>query len=183
MKRICLDSTVLIHAHRAADGSEAEKDRKCRTFLLKMEEEGAEILVPAACIAELLVQVPEEDWEKVAHGLTKAYQVVPFDTSAAIRTGAIHRARLDDKTIAELRAEPARTTKAKLKFDLMILGTAISRRAEVLYAEDNDFPRLARGEITCAHVPVIHRQLPLKTEDGKAMVTPLRGIKGGKGRR
>ena len=183
MKRICVDSTVLICAHRAASGSDAESDRRCLAFLSSMEMDGTEVLVPAACVSEILVRIPEEDHSRVIEGLGRAYRVVPFDLSAAVRTGVLHRARLRDHAIEELKAEPGRTTKAKIKFDLMILGTAMARRADCLYAEDDDFPRLARGEIPCSRVPAIPRQEALRGDDGRALVMPLRSIKGGRARR
>ena len=136
-ERVMLDSSVLTRTRGDATGEHADL---CRELWYELIKQQHRILIPAIALAEYM--------EKPPHDRPKRHrnvEVVHFDDEAA----AIIATRFPPSVFLRQNAVPG-ATKAIIKFDTMILASAVRHRAELLFCMDHRLSNLA----TAAQMPV-----------------------------
>jgi predicted nucleic acid-binding protein len=173
---VCLDTHILIWAIKGeAEAGQEPMILRAQAFLRSLEEEGAQVLVPAIVLAELLVRVPEEKHAAILQEVSQRFMVVPFDIPAASEFAKLF-AKWNAKD-AEARSDQLGKTAPKdehkdmpnpgrsaLKADLMILATAIVRGVSCLYTNDEALTRIAqqaKASLFVSEMPQPAEQIPL----------------------
>jgi len=144
--KIALDSSVLIYlaypeTSAPIDPSTGKPTSHCQerieSLLEDIDKSGAQLIVPAPVLSELLILAEKRQVEILA-ALTnkKAVLVLPFDQAAAVENAALRRGKLNRRSRGE--------TKKEVSFDLQILAIARVAGAELLLTDDA--PLRGRGE-------------------------------------
>jgi predicted nucleic acid-binding protein len=135
-KLVCLDTQVLIWGVQgiASPGQEDMIDR-AKLLLQQLAKENAKIAIPSVVLGEFLIKIPEDNREAMIQLLSRGFQVVPYDTPAALRFAQIW----DTHSIASVKKEVSKgatPSRHELKADILILATAIARNVECIYSAD-----------------------------------------------
>jgi predicted nucleic acid-binding protein len=156
MKRVCLDNHILIWGIRgvSTEGQETMIGR-AKAFLDELDAEQAEILVPAVVVSEFLAGVAKEQHTELLNVLNRRFQIPPFDARAAAVAAGLWRdaAERNPDLREQIREAFPGTTRVKIKADIQILATAISRKAEVLYTHDGPLSTAADGWLEVRSLP------------------------------
>ncbi len=156
MNRVCLDNNILIWGVRrkATPGQETHIPR-ARALIAELDESGARIIVPAPVLSEFLTFAPENRHAEITASLQRHFQLTPFDAHAAAVAAKIWRTQAegDPNWKESLKEEVADLTHARIKYDIQILATALSRNADILYTHDRALKRLAGGRIDVRELP------------------------------
>jgi len=156
-KIYCLDTCIMIWAiQENPDPSVADKVIKARTFISNLTKQGYRLLIPAIVLAELLVGVPVAEQPELLAMFQKKFRIIQFDTAAAIKYGVLwNHGQEIDITSAFSNAEGVRTT---IKFDYMIIATAVTNNAMTIVSEDLGMMKASEGIIPVTNLPEIHDQ-------------------------
>ncbi len=164
MKRVCLDNNILIWGVRSK-ASKGQEDCINRAVSLfgELDEMGARIIIPTPVLAEFLTYSPVHRHAEITASLERHFQLTPFDGYAATVAARLWR-ELAEKPRTwhdELHAEVPGITRARIKYDIQILATAMARHTDILYTHDKGLTKLAKGRIDVRQLP----SLPPKQED------------------
>lgn len=147
-----IDTMVVIYAglapSKAKRSPEAEELRIRALMLLnQLRKEKCAIILPAICVAEILVPVAENKRGELAQVLADLFDCRPFDLEASA-------------IAAKLRSEHDRRPKEEqyedrvvLKADSMILATACVGGATKFFTNDDKMRRLGQIVIDCHPLP------------------------------
>jgi len=156
MKRVCLDNNVLIWGIRGVStpGQEGMITRT-QALLEDLDEADADVLVPAVVVSEFLAGVPKPQHTGLLEVLNRRFQLPPFDVrTAAVAAGLWRDAAERNPHLKDLVKEAfPGTATAKIKADIMILATALVRKADVLYTHDGPLRTIADGLIEVRDLP------------------------------
>lgn len=113
----------------------------------ELNEDKAQIVLPAIVVAEYLGPIPPEQQSEVTAAISERFIVVPFD----LRSAAIS-ARLFEEGKAQL--PPGKPgARRQLKADAMIIATAVAHGAREFYSEDEACLRLAGTVVEAKRLP------------------------------
>lgn len=156
MMRVCFDNNILIWGVRkkASPGQEA-LIRSAGALFEELDKNGAKIIIPTPVLSEFLTFAPEHRHAEITASLESHFQLTPFDAFAAATAARIWRAFSEGNTAwkDELKEAVPGITKARIKYDIQILATAISRSADILYTHDVGLKKLAGGRIEVRELP------------------------------
>lgn len=140
-----------------------EKAKERIDFLVSTLSKSTErVLVPTPVLAEYLVRGGEDKNERLAiFTSSKAYQVVPFDTRAAVECSLIE----DGDSSAKVLAEEA--SKTKVKFDRQVISIAKSTGSHTIYTGDMRLANVAKRNGLSV---VMTWELPLPQEDAQMAI-------------
>jgi hypothetical protein len=128
--------------------------------------EGEKIGIPAPALSEILIKTGHST-QLIIHQLTRAsthYQVLPFDTLAAIEAAKI---AVDVMKRGSKRGESAEKW-AKVKFDWQIVAISRVVRARIIYSEDPGLRRLAESlGMTVKGIADCPLPIPAQPKSGK----------------
>jgi predicted nucleic acid-binding protein len=161
-----LDSHILVWGIKgeAAPGQERMVSR-AQAFLRSLDDEkDTKVYVPAIVLGEILVRVPEADHQRVMAVVSKSLMIAPYDAAAASEFARLLAKALAASKNAGNLQQGAPGVRTKMKADLMILATALSRNVSCLYSHDPEMPKLATyasGRLKVAEMPDTPEQLPL----------------------
>lgn len=115
----------------------------------------ADIMVPAVVVSEFLAGVPKPQHPGLLEVLNRRFQLPPFDVrTAAVAAGLWRDAAERNPHLREFVRETfPGTEKAKIKADMMILATALMRKADILYTHDGPLRAIADGLIEVRDLP------------------------------
>lgn len=136
---------------------------RAKALIKELDQADAEVLVPTVVVGEFLAGVPREQHGELVNVLNRRFQVPPYDVRAAAVAAGLWRDYASRKpTLRELiEAEFPGTQKAKIKADVMILATALARRADILYTHDGPLKTIANGLIEVRELQPVEVQPPL----------------------
>ncbi len=134
---VAVDSMVLVWAIRE-DGTK-EQLKWAKWLFQSLEQENAQIIIPAVCLAEYLTPIEEGRHREVTARLTKRFIIAPFDVRCASLAATLF---VKGKAEREMHTENARKC---LRADSLIIATAAVHNAEVFYSNDRDCRNLADG--------------------------------------
>ena len=156
MKRICLDNHILIWGVRGVSSpGQEEMIPRCQAFLEELDAIDAEILVPSVVVAEFLAGAPKEQHTELLDVLHRRFELPPFDVRMAAVAAQLWRegAEQNPHLREQVRQLFPGTEKSKIKADMMILSTALVRRADVLYTHDGPLRTVAQNRLEVRELP------------------------------
>lgn len=166
MKRVCLDNHILIWGIRGmATPGQEEMVERAKDLLFEMDEMDAEILVPSVVVAEFLAGIPKTQHVGILEVLNRRFQLPPFDVRTAAIAAELWREAAERNPNLKEQIQDAfpGTEKAKIKADMMILATALVRKADILYTHDGPLKKSAEGRIEIRELP------PAKPKQGNLL--------------
>lgn len=156
MMRVCLDNHILIWGVRGVStpGQEGMIAR-AKALFADLDESDADVIVPAVVVSEFLAGVPKAQHVELLDVLNRLFQLPPFDVRTAALAAQLWRDAAERKPhLRELVRETfPGTEKAKIKADMMILATALVRKADTLYTHDGPLRTIANGLIEVLELP------------------------------
>lgn len=159
MTLVILDSQIFIWGIKLEDNHNQRLDvQRARTLIRSLEDHRRKIVVPTPQLAELLSGCNPEKRQELLALITKRYQVIPFDILAATKFGELLHATLKDTEIRDYFRNKD-IYKARMKFDCMIVSSAITRGVRCIYTHDADLARYAMGQIPIKLLSEIPAQL------------------------
>lgn len=152
MSIVCFDTHVLIWGVK----KEAKPEQECKIeqaeyLIQKLHTESTSVIVPSIVLAEILCGVDPSKQGRFTNALYSLFRIVPFDAPASAKYAQLWHSLGNEKRL-QIREEEG-ITRRVLKADLMIVATALSRKAWCIYTEDGPLKRLAEGHIEVAHLP------------------------------
>lgn len=135
---VLIDTCVVIHllSPEPSGKDEARTWQNVRDSIVRLEKNGARILLPAVVLAELASSPHGQGIVEAAQSVLPAFEVVAFDAEAATITGDFMRSRWANRS----------GSRPCLKFDSMIAATAIRRKAtQLLTTNGRDFSGVLAG--------------------------------------
>lgn len=150
---ICLDSHFLIWGikQQATSGQE-DMVGKTLKFFEWLEEEGESVIIPAPIITELLVRVPADKHAEFLTVIQETFQVVPFDTAAAVLCAKMWAEKKDNQELKKYREENS-ITREEMKYDFQIVSVAVTRGCKAIYSYDKPLAKFADGYIDVRQIP------------------------------
>lgn len=156
MNRVCLDNHILIWGIRGISTA-GQETMISRTQVLfeDLDALDADIMVPAVVVSEFLAGVPKPQHAGLLEVLNRRFQLPPFDVRTAAVAAELWRdaAERNPHLRDVVREAFPGTEKAKIKADMMILATALVRKADILYTHDGPLRTLADGLIEVRDLP------------------------------
>jgi predicted nucleic acid-binding protein len=160
-RKVCLDTMIMIWGIKNECEPEQEEKRiQANAFLQGLNDEKVRVIVPSVVIGEFLCKVSREKYPEVLSLLNRRFIISPFDLKAASKYAEIWKLKHENGTVFELK-QNNNSTRTCIKADLMIVATAHSADADVIYSEDEDIHKLAEGIVPFSKMPNIATQLPL----------------------
>lgn len=147
MQRIVfLDNNILSWALKSSGiPDESGNVDKSKSLLDFLTIENSLVYIPSIVVTEFLNNIPIENHQLHIESLSKRFRIVPFDTAAARETSRLFRLRDADETIKQMKKE--NISNRTIKADCMIVGTAISHKATIIYSDDKGLKNIAHNEI------------------------------------
>jgi predicted nucleic acid-binding protein len=156
VKRVCFDNHILIWGMRgvASPGQEDCVERAKELFA-ELDEADAQVIVPSVVVAEFLAGVQKTQHTEFLEVLNRRFQIPPFDVRTAAVAAGLWRdaAERNPHLRAQVQEAFPGTEKAKIKADMMILATALVRKAEILYTADGPLAKIARERLEVRGLP------------------------------
>ncbi|WP_286696012.1 type II toxin-antitoxin system VapC family toxin [Spongiibacter sp. UBA1325] len=164
MKLVCVDTHILIWGirERAEDGQEVMIHRT-KAFIEWCKSNKTTIMVPSIVVGELLTAIEPMHHAMVVNLLESGFDLPSYDAKAAALFARLWREKHESGLVAKLQKE-MQATRQELKADCMIVATAITRNAEVLYSHDAKLKKFANGNIAVKEIPELQYQEALKLE-------------------
>ncbi len=162
-RKVCVDTQLLIWGVKGESSSNRiEMKKKAEHFIKSLIAENAKIVVPSVVLAEMMCNVPENERASVLNGITKNFQIQPFDT----RTALIYAETYFKKKIAPGNAntESLDGNRKTIIADIMVVASAKAADAAMLYSEDTDIQKLSAGIIGFSSLPEPKGQMDLFEE-------------------
>lgn len=149
--RVCLDTHVVIWGIKGeAPEGRQNMVARAKSFIMHLDEEGADVIIPAVVVAECLAKVPPDRIAPAVEVLTSSFRIVPFDLIAAEKYAFISQTLRGD--------ERGETSHEKMKTNIMIIAISIAHGVDVIYSHDPHLKQIANGIIAVHEVPEILRQ-------------------------
>lgn len=164
MKLVCVDTHILIWGvrERAEDGQEPMIHRT-KAFIEWCRSNKTTIMVPSIVVGELLTAIEPEHYAMVVNLLESGFDLPSYDAKAATLFARLWREKQESGLVATLQTE-MQATRQELKADCMIVATAITRNAQVLYSHDGKLKKFANGNIEVREIPELQHQEVLQLE-------------------
>lgn len=162
MKLVCVDTHILIWGIReSAEGGQEDMIHRTKAFIDWCKTNKTTIMVPSIVVGELLTAIEPNHHAMVVNLLESGFDLPPYDANAAALFARLWREKKNSGLVAKLQTE-MQATRQELKADCMIVATAITRNAEVLYSHDSNLKKFANGNIEVREIPELQYQEKLR---------------------
>jgi predicted nucleic acid-binding protein len=153
---VCLDNNILIWAIRqTCTPGQEDMLKRADALMQELSEHKAQIIVPAVVLAEFLAFVSPEKHAAVISTFEHRFQIHPFDARAAALAAELwHRNAQGSPSLKDqIKSAFPEIGRVRIKADTMILATAITGQADVLYTHDGPLTMMAKGRIAVKGMP------------------------------
>jgi hypothetical protein len=133
---------------------------KAQALIAKLDVEEATILVPAPLITELFMATTPDERALMLTILHERCLPSELDMASAIEAANIWNKKAEQIEALRKEHEGLPGFRSKIKIDTMILGIAVTKKANILYTEDVPLTKLAHGYIRAEKVPEIPPPAP-----------------------
>lgn len=146
---VCLDTNVLIWGikRQAEQGQEHMIERASR-FIHHLDKRGVRCTVPSVVIAELLMPLPVSEHRSFVALVSENFIVPSFNTITASFFAKVWQNKKGQIQIP----------RQEMKFDAMVVATALSVGATCIYSNDPHIVSIAQGHIDCKDIPAVPEQ-------------------------
>lgn len=149
---VCLDTHVLIWGiSKTAKPSQEYMIGRTANFLAWLQNEQATILIPAVVLAEFLVHIPEKEHRNILALFQRDFFIPSVDALTASLFASVWQKNRNNGL-------PADASREVLKIDGLLVATALACKAHIIYSEDPDIEKLAKGYIDVSPIPSIPTQ-------------------------
>ena len=153
---VCIDTHVLIWGiKKDSVPSQRMMIDRTKNFLEWLQNEQQRIIVPAPVLGEFLMRIPFDEHSKITQEIQSRFMVLPYDAASASLYAHIWQKNKNNGLPS------VNTGREKMKTDSMIVAIAVANKARILYSEDPDIQKFAKGFIETRNIPVIPRQMTL----------------------
>lgn len=164
MKLVCVDNHVLIWGIREhAENDQEVMIHRTKAFFDWCKSNKIMIMVPSVVIGELLTAIEPSHHAMVVNLLEAGFDIPSYDAKAAALFAKLWREKKQSGLVGKIQNE-MQATRQELKADCMIVATAITRKAEVIYSHDNKLKAFANGNIEVREIPELQYQESLELE-------------------
>ena len=161
MAIVCVDTHILVWSILEQGTDDGQLLEHAAGFMLWLEERDSKVIIPTIVLGEMLVAVPDEDRPAVLAQFNKDWMIVDYDLRAASIFAQMRRDHIRNKRFKDLRKLNPDVTRKELGADVMIIATARSYGADIIYSHDQNLLALAEGWIPAADFLDVSVQLKL----------------------
>lgn len=127
---------------------EPEMVQRAEWLFDMLDNNKAQIIVPAVVVSEFLVPIKIEDYASVMASISSRFMVMPFDANCAVIAAQLHR------TCMGYLADGTPGSRVALRADTMIVATAKEKGAQIFYSNDTGCRNVAEeAKITARDLP------------------------------
>lgn len=156
---ICLDSQILIWGIKNQSTPEQiSMIENARNFLDSLDSNKIQVLIPTIVIAEILMPEPLENQIKILNTIIKSFIIGDLNVEIAHKYAQIYQSNHD---IIELIKTQETIRKDKMKFDHIIVSTALHYKAKCIYSYDKHVKSFAKDKIEVRELPTYYKQTSL----------------------
>ena len=148
MSVVCVDTQIIYWAitGKASRGAE-ELTKPARDFMKWLDAQRHHIIIPSIVVGEMLVPIPDDEVGEVLARFNQDWMIVDYDLRAARVFSRMRRDFIANKRFDDIRQLSPDTTRKELNADSMIIATAISNGADIIYSHNKDLRSVAEGWI------------------------------------
>lgn len=144
-KIVCLDTNILIWGiQKIALPEHADKIEKAKYLFEQLQEEKAEVIIPAIILSEFLIGIDSIDQPLCLKEIHRHCKIYPFDVPAALKLSEMLKNMKHNGVYARLEKEGC--TKRTIKFDSLLVATALAQKVSILYTYDKAVRLIAEKE-------------------------------------
>ena len=155
-RTVCIDTHIFLWGlkrNRYAPNP-PELLERCDLLFKKLDKEKCRLFVPTVVMGEAMVLLNETERISLLYSLAeKELRLASFDLKAAQHFAIIQSRNLD---IVKKMKEDKNYTAKHIKADIMIIASALSVDADLIYSNDAGLIKLARGFIDVYEVPPLN---------------------------
>ncbi|MEP7010021.1 MAG: PIN domain-containing protein [Acidobacteriota bacterium] len=153
MSLVFLDTQILVWGVKKefTEGQE-EMVAEAGAFIDSLRGGGDRVAISAVVFGELLLRVPTAEHAAAGAQILRDFIVIPYDAPAAIAAANVWRSNKESRIIDEILEDGTRS-RAAIRADCQIIGTALSRSPARIVSQDLDLCKLARNFIDARAMP------------------------------
>lgn len=137
---VAVDSMTLVWGIKK-QGTQSQL-QQARFLFDQLEDENAQVLLPAIALSEYLTPIPQQLHNKAIAELKRRFIIAPFDVKCASLAATLF---VEGKEMRKSDGEMGQTDARKcLRADALIVATAVCHGARVLYSGDSRCRKLAQ---------------------------------------
>lgn len=164
MKLVCIDTHLLIWGvQKKTDVGQELKINRTLDFFELCKSNDTRIMIPAIVVAEFITGINQSSHNLIVNALSGGFNIIPFDAPAAVKFAQLWKENSESGLVEQIKKDE-KATRNELKADCMIVASAISRSAEVIFSHDVKLKRFAEGKIDVKEIPVLQTQQCMKFE-------------------
>ncbi len=162
---VCLDTNILIWGiQKIALPEYQDRIERAQLLFKQLHQDKAEIMIPSVVLSEFMMKIEKKEIPRLLKEIQKNCKIYSFDAVAAFKLADIFRNIKANKTYEEL--QTLGITRQCIKFDSMIVATAVIQNSSVIYTEDKGVKKIAEKEgIETKELPEITSELSQTTPD------------------
>lgn len=149
MSIVCFDTNVLISAIQ--DDETDENTLKAKLLIRDCKTRKVNILIPSLVIAEVFMRLDHVDRSSFFSDISRLAIIAPFDVRASFEYGKVSDAKWS-------RRKEFNISRNEMKFDMLIVATAMANKSECIYSEDAGVIKVADGFIETRKLPGYKQQ-------------------------
>jgi predicted nucleic acid-binding protein len=156
INKVCIDTHIAVWGIKnQAEPDQIEMIKKARGFFDDLDQKNIQVIIPTVVVAELLVQESFEKQVVFLDVIQKNFIVGILDLQVAMEYARIVGKR--HATIDKI-MESFSVRKDKMKFDHIIVATALLYGASCIYSYDDGVKKFAEGLIEVKEMPDLYTQ-------------------------
>ncbi len=146
MRRVALDTSVLIPLLQGKKQTDIDRQRRFRTQALLNDPE-VQPVVPAPALAEFLAfrSFTDPERQDIIDEISPTFEIVALDTAVLVKAGSI---------LSQIPSQ-AGDKRQCLKFDALIVACAVVGKCDSILSTDSDLSDIADGLIPVDEPPEI----------------------------
>lgn len=159
INRICIDTHIAVWGIKnQAEPEQLGMIQKARDFFEDLDQKNIQVIIPTVVVAELLVPESFEKQVVFLDVIQKCFIVGILDLQVAMEYARIVGKR--HEATARI-IEQFSIRKDKMKFDHIIVATALLYGASCIYSYDDDVKKFADGLIDVKEMPDRYKEMLL----------------------
>jgi hypothetical protein len=142
---VAIDSMTLVWGVRHE--GDPDQLKRAKWLFGQLEQEQAQIIVPAVCVAEYLGPADPDDHAAILAAISARFIIPPFDVQCASLAARLFNAGRSG------RPKGTADSRKCLRADTLIIATAITHGAKILYSGDDRCRKLAKPMMDARNLP------------------------------
>lgn len=167
MSLVCLDTQIIQWGvmKRASDSQSQQFISRASDFIVWLDKQKVDIILPSLIVGELLVPIAPHDHAQVLAKLSTDWMIVDYDIRAARLFAEMRYDSAIKQIMDDIRNRNPFATRKQLIADVLIIATAIVNGAEKIYSHNHDFLALAKRYVSAENFLDVQIQTSFLGED------------------